>query len=171
MKKIVAALSALLLASTLFAAEDKSELSGVYVGVGLAVQAVPDKWDENGIGLVVKGGVALPQVLENLGAEVEMTTSLSDPEDRNGHDVSILTLAGYMTYDIHIPDSSFFIRPRAGFILPNLGDSKSVNSRNFGLSTGIAGVIALNKQLNAYVDYTNLGENINNYTVGLELKF
>ncbi|MEA3373680.1 MAG: outer membrane beta-barrel protein [Campylobacterota bacterium] len=171
MKKIVTAVLTLLLTSSLINAEESNELSGFYVGAGLAIHAVPNDWDDNGLGLVLKGGAALPQVLNNLGMEVELTTSLSDPETHNGHDVSILTLAGYMTYNIRFPDSHIFVRPRAGFILPNLGDTKSVNSRNFGISTGIAAVVELNKQMNVYGDYTNLGENINNYTVGVELKF
>jgi len=168
---MVALLSVFLLGASSMASEDGLDLSGVYGGVGIAIQAVPDGWDEYGVGLVIKGGVALPQLLENLGAEVELTTSLSDPQVVNGQDLSILTLAGYMTYTIEIPNTPFAVRPRAGVILPNLGDSDSVNSRSLGLSTGIAGLMILNEQLDAYVDYTNLGENINNYTVGLELKF
>lgn len=171
MKKMVALLSAFIVSTTLLVAKDDMGLSGVYGGVGLAIQAVPDGWDEHGIGLVLKGGMALPRLLDDLGAEVELTTSISDPQYVNGADVSILTLAGYMTYTIEIPGTQFAVRPRAGIILPNLGDSDSVNSRSLGLTTGIAGLITLNEQLDAYVDYTNLGENINNYTVGIELKF
>lgn len=171
MKKMVAVLSAFLLSSTLYSADSDNGLSGAYVGVGLAIEAVPKHADEYGVGLVLKGGMALPQLFEGLGAEVELTKSLSDPEDGAGHGVSILTLAGYVTYDITIPDSPFSVRPRAGIILPNLGDNESVNSRDFGFSLGVAGVYALNEQLNAYVDYTVLGEYITNYTAGIELKF
>ena len=170
MKKTVTLLSSLLLASALYGVEKKSEFSNVYVGAGLSVEAVPKGADSHGTGLVLKAGTQLPQLLKHLGAEVELTTSLIDPEWGN-KDINVITLAGYMTYDIRFPSSPVFVRPRAGFILPNLGNSDSVNSRDFGISTGLACLIELNEQMNAYVDYTNLGENINNYTAGVELKF
>ena len=170
MKKTIMLMASLLLATTLYATEKKSELSNVYIGVGLAVEAVPKGADDHGIGLVLRVGAPLPQLLKNLGAEVELTTSLVDPE-WGKKDINIITLAGYVTYDIRFPDSPLFVHPRAGFILPNLGNSDSVNSRDLGISTGLACLVELNEQMNAYIDYTNLGENINNYTAGVELKF
>lgn len=157
--------ASLILATSMFAQQQ----SGLYVGAGLGVEAAPKDFD-SGLGLALKGGIHLDQVLANLGAEVELNKSLSDPSF-GPVKIDVLTLAGYMTYTIKFPNSPLSVRPKFGVILPNLGDSKSVNSRDFGLSTGIAGVLQINKNLNAYLDYTNMGEVINNYSVGVEFNF
>lgn len=140
-----------------------------YVGTGIGVLATV-KDATSGLGLALKGGVTLDSVLPNLGAEVEFNKSLVNPEYGSIQE-DVATLAGYFTYNIALGNSPISVRPKFGVILPNLGDAQSVNSRNLGFSTGVAGVLTINKNLNAYLDYTNLGEKINNYSVGVEFHF
>jgi len=141
----------------------------VYVGGALGIMAVPDGADA-GVGLAVKVGFGLESVLEHLAAEVEIQKSIMNPE-YGRVDVDILTLAGYAVYNINIPSSQITLKPKFGIILPNLGDDESVNSRNYGFSSGLDVVLKISNEMNGYVGYTNLGENVNTYNVGIELHF
>jgi len=163
MKKTILTLA--VLTSSLMAQET---MQGLYFGAGVGFEAMPKDFD-NGMGLSVKGGTALNQVLEYLGAEAELTTSVIPPQYPGGKDINVFTMGAYATYTIVIPDSPISVRPKFGVILPNLGDD--INSRDIALSTGIAGVMKVNKQLNAYVEYVNASEWMNNYMVGIEVGF
>lgn len=145
------------------------EKSGVYVGIGANVEAVPVGYDSSGIGFSLKLGTHLDEVLPKLGVEAEYTNSLSDPEDRASHKVDIQTLAAYMTYDICFNNSPVFVRPRIGFMVPNVGDK--INSRDFGLSAGTDVGVAISNNVSVYFGYTNMGETVNDYTLGVEIYF
>jgi hypothetical protein len=54
-------------------------------------------------------------------------------------------------------------------IFPNLADD--INSRDIAISGGLAGMYALNKQLDLYVEYVNTSEAMNNYMIGLTVNF
>lgn len=164
MKKFV---FSVLVAGLLSVGAFAQEKSGLYVGAGLGLEAVVKDAD-NGFGLALKGGIKLDQLLKNLGAEVELGKSLSDPKIGPAN-IDVLTLAGYVTYDIKFGNSPISARPKFGVVLPNLGDE--IHSRDFALSTGIAGVLKINNDLNAYLDYTNVSEFMNTYTVGVEFSF
>ena len=193
MKKLATALlTTAALTSAMMAAEGMS----FYGGGGLAIEAVPD--DDTlsmGTAIVLRGGMNLPMVLEGFGAEVELTKSVINPEYEwtnysnvwpfapytTTKDVSVLTLAAYAVYTIELGDK-FYVKPRFGIILPNLGDSNSdvwgagssggwVNSRDITFSSGIGGGFKVMKNMNIYVDYTVLGENVTNYGAGVEYHF
>ncbi|MBU1659832.1 hypothetical protein KKG72_12405 [bacterium] len=168
MKKIILILFLFCLAGSSVWAEER--LQSAYFGVAIGVMAVPENVDA-GMGLALKGGVDLNNVLQNLGAEVELQKSIIDPEYGRSNDVNIVSLAAYATYDINIPSSKFAIRPRFGIILPNLGDKDSVNSRNYGFSSGLDVSFKVSDELKLYGGYTNLGENVNTYLAGIEIHF
>lgn len=138
-----------------------------HVGAGLGILAVPDGADA-GIGLTLKGGVALDSVLQGMGLQVELNKSLIDPE-YGPFDQDVTTLGAYTTYEIPLPNSQMALRPRFGVILPNLGDD--VDSRDFILSSGFGAIYKVDAKMNLYVDYTVLGDSVNNYSAGLEIKF
>jgi len=140
-----------------------------YIGSGVGVLATP-KGTDAGVGIAIKGGLYLDQILDNLGAEMELNFSVKNPEV-NASKIAIITFGTYLTYDIKFKNSPISVRPKFGFVLPNLGDSNSVNSRNFALSSGIAAVLKIDDDLNVYIDYTNLGESVNNYSAGVEFRF
>jgi len=125
MKKIAVTAAALLLTSSLYA-EQTQQISGVYVGAGLGLEAMP-KHVDNGMGLSLKGGVALDQLLKNMGVEAELTTSLVAPEYQGGENIDVFTLGVYATYTIDIPNSrsirscttSRWSRPRKPHRNPN----------------------------------------------------
>ncbi|MEJ2500667.1 MAG: outer membrane beta-barrel protein [Campylobacterales bacterium] len=165
MKKIASVATALLLSSSLFAQQQGS--NGIYVGVGLGLEAMP-KHVDNGMGLALKGGVELDQLLKNFGLEAELSTSLIAPEV-NDNNIDVLTLGLYTTYTIAIPNSPVSVRPKFGVILPNLSDD--LNSRDVALSTGVAGLFNLNEQIDIYAEYVNTSESMNNYMVGVEINF
>lgn len=165
MKKIISVAAALLLSSSLYAQQQGS--NGFYIGGGIGIEAMPKDFD-NGIGLAIKGGVELDNVLKNLGVEAELSTSLASPEIGN-YDIDITTLGVYGTYTIQIPASAFKIRPKFGVILPNLADD--INSRDMAISGGVAGMYTLNKQLDLYVEYVNTSETMNSYTFGMTVNF
>lgn len=166
MKKIILVLFVLgLFANSAMAGMKES----IYVGGGLSYMAVPDYGDA-GIGLSIKAGIDLDGVLENFGAQIEIQKSIMDPEYGN-IDVNILTLAGYATYNIVIPSTKICVRPRFGFILPNLGDDESVNSRNYGFSSGLDVTYKIASNLKVYGGFTNLGEAVNTYIIGAEFHF
>ncbi len=169
LKIVISVLVTVGMAHTLYAKEAVSELGGFYVGTGVAVEAVPKNQD-NGVGLLIKGGKKLDSVMQNLGVEVEMTASLIDPE-YNGKKADILTLATYATYDIALPKVPVTVRPRFGVIAPNLGDNESVHSRNIGFSTGLLAAFRVTPHVSLFIDYTNLGEMINDYAIGAEFNF
>ena len=166
MKKFILVLSITLAIVSSAYAQNKQD---VYVGGALGVMAVPDGADA-GIGLALKAGFGLEGVLQHLAAEVEIQKSIMNPE-YGGVDVDILTLAGYAVYNIAIPSSQITLKPKFGVILPNLGDDESVNSRNYGFSSGLDVVLKISNEMNGYIGYTNLGENINTYNVGVEFHF
>lgn len=193
MKKLAATLlTTAALTSALMAAEGMS----FYGGGGLAIEAVPDSFDKNdnatlsmGTAIVLRGGMNLPMLLEGFGAEVELTKSVINPEyeytytdyDYSGylpvsstrtekHDISIMTFAAYAVYTIPLGDK-FYVKPRFGIILPNLGDEKSANSRDITFSSGIGGGFKVMEQMNIYVDYTVIGEFVTNYGAGVEYHF
>ena len=167
MKKIAVTAAALLLSSSLFA-EQAQQKSGVYVAAGLGLEAMP-KHVDNGMGLSLKGGVALDQLLKNMGLEAELTTSLVAPEYQGGAKIDVFTLGVYATYTIDIPNSPVAVRPKFGVILPNLADD--INSRDVALSTGVAALLKFSNQFSGYVEYVNTSEMMNNYMVGLEVSF
>jgi len=158
-----------------------------YAGGGLAIEAVPD-YDglSMGTAIVLRGGMNLPMVLEGFGTEVELTKSVVDPSEENSKcngydffggctsysatDVSILTLGAYAVYTIPLGEK-FYVKPRFGIILPNLGDDKSANSRDITFSSGIGGGFKVMEQMNIYVDYTVIGEFVTNYGAGVEYHF
>jgi hypothetical protein len=163
-------LAAAVLSSSLMATE-----VGFYAGGGLALEAVPDYGDwKMGSGLVLRGGLTLDAVLKNFAAEVELTKSIIDPkvDFKNGtgtDNVNVATLAVYAVYRIPIVDK-FYIKPRFGLILPNLGDDV-VNSRDVTFSSGIGAGYTIIDHMDIYMDYTVLGESITNYGAGIEWHF
>ncbi len=168
MKKLTTALlTAAFLSSGAMAAE-----VGFYAGGGLAFEAVPDDKDLNmGLGVVVRGGMTLDSVLEHFAIEGEVTKSIVDPKyDLPGHDVkfNVNTLAAYAVYRIPVADK-FYVKPRFGIIVPNLGDD--INSRDVTFSSGIGAGYTVMEHLDVYVDYTVLGEFVTNYGAGVEYHF
>ncbi len=162
MKKITKSLGALALVATMGMAQPS-----FYAGGGLAFESLPDAaGTDNGMGIVLRGGATLDSVLKNFGVEAELTKSVADPK-LWGADMNVLTLASYAVYNIKI--KRFYVKPRFGIILPNLGDD--TNSRDLGFSSGIGGGFALTKKMNVYVDYTILGESVSNWGAGVEYKF
>lgn len=168
MKKLTTALlTAGLLSSGAAAAE-----VGFYAGGGLAFEAVPDYDDlKMGLGVVLRGGMTLDSVLEHFAIEGEVTKSIVDPKyDYPGSDVkfNVNTLAAYAVYRIPVADK-FYVKPRFGIIIPNLGDE--INSRDVTFSSGIGAGYTVMQHLDVYVDYTVLGEFITNYGAGVEYHF
>lgn len=164
MKKIAMFLTAALLSSTLMAQE---QTNGLYVGAGIGLEGMPKDYND-GMGLAVKGGIALDQLLKDLGAEAELTTSLIAPSYK-GKDINVFTLGLYATYTIEIPNAPFSFRPKFGLILPNLADE--TNSRDIAISSGLAGLYSPNGQIDIYVEYVNVSESVNNYMAGILLNF
>ena len=167
-KSAVILTAAALLSSTLFAQEQSGSANSAYVAAGIGLEAMPKNVD-NGFGLSLKGGVELNQVLKNFGVEAELTTSLVAPEYSGGNKIDVFTLGVYTTYTIAIPNSPVSVRPKFGFILPNLADE--INSRDVALSTGIAALLKVNEQIDGYIEYVNTSEMMNNYMVGVQVNF
>lgn len=167
MKKIAAivACTGILSISSLYADTIPNNL---YVGGGFNVDGVPSAYT-TGVGMELKVGAHLDQILPRLGVEAEYTGSLTDPKNPNNHNINIQTLGGYVTYDIYFRNSPIFVRPRFGVVLPNLGDK--INSRDARLSAGADVGINISKSVSAYIGYTNISEVIDNYTVGIEYNF
>ena len=179
MKKLTSAL----LATAVLSSGAMATEVGFYAGGGLALQAVPNYPDwEMGLGAVVRGGMTLDAVLEGFGAEVELTKSLVDPKanytvDPGNEKINVTTLASYAVYRIPVTDI-IYVKPRFGIIFPNLGGAEYagsgenvVNSRDVTFSSGIGGGITIMKHLDAYIDYTVIGESITNYGAGVEFHF
>ncbi len=166
MKKIIYAILMFSLVGVVNAAEVRNS---IYVGAGANIQAVPDSYNNSGVGMSFKLGAHLDELMPNLGAEVEYTQSMSEPKNAASTKVKVKTLAAYMTYDICFKNSPVFVRPRIGFMQPNLDDK--INSRDFGLSAGADVGVAITKSISAYVGYTNMGETLNDYTLGVEFYF
>jgi hypothetical protein len=162
MKKISALAVATLLTTSVYA-DIKP-----YIGGGFGLLATPDySGAKNALGLTIKGGITgFIDTMPGFGAILELNKSLSELSDNNG---DALTFAGYMTYDIVIPNSLFAIRPKFGIIIPNAADD--INSRDLTFSSGIGAKMTLNEQLDIYADYTVLGEMVTNYSLGVEFKF
>ena len=167
MKKTLLAL--VLLASVTFAQDSTSRATGLYLGAGASIMAINDKKGDPGLGMSIRGGLALDNVLKGFGAQFEINNSLIDPETRNNVDINVITMALYTTYDISIPNSSVILRPKIGAILPNIKDD--IDSRNLILSSGFGMTYGLRSDLRLYADYTVLGSGVSNYSAGLEVKF
>lgn len=164
--KIVLALT--MLSGVSQAADTKTENQGLYAGAGLSVMATDDNGDA-GMGLSLRAGAALDDVLKGLGIQVELNKSLTDPENGNNRDIDVMTMAAYTTFDIQIPNSKVTLRPKIGVILPNLNDD--IDSRDLILSSGFGMTYAVENNLRLYADYTVLGQAISNYSAGVEIKF
>ena len=180
MKKLTSALLATVVLSSGAMATDV----GFYAGGGLAFEAVPNNGQDwkMGLGVVLRGGMTLDSVLEGLGAEVELSKSVIDPQvdykgANNGRDkVNVTTFATYAVYRIQVIDQ-FYVKPRFGLIFPNLGGAEYwsgdtvVNSRDVTFSSGIGAGYTVMDHLDVYVDYTVIGESITNYGAGVEYHF
>lgn len=166
MKKTVKLLSIMALFASLSMAND----SNIYAGGGLAYESLPDYSDKSsGIGIVLRGGMKLDKVFEHFATEVEISKSLVDPKiGNNTYDVT--TLATYAVYTIDINDK-FYVKPRFGIILPNLGSSDFVNSRDIGFASGLGGGFHFDDKMDIYFDYTILGEGVTNWGSGVEYHF
>ena len=172
MNKLTKLLTATALCATMASA------GGFYAGGGLAYESIPDYKvggdTAGGIGIVLRGGMDLPNVKKNFGVEAEITKSIIDPKVA-GNSGSVLTMAGYAVYTINIT-KQLYAKPRFGMIFPNLGgtyysDADVVNSRDIGFTSGIGGGFRLNRHMNIYFDYTILGEGITNWGSGVEYHF
>lgn len=172
-----------LLATALLSSAAMATEVGFYAGGGLAFEAVPNYGDwEMGLGVVLRGGMTLDTVMENFGAEVELTKSVVDPKlnykgDAGRDKVNVTTLAAYAVYRIPVT-SKIYVKPRFGIIFPNLGGAEYegtsdsiVNSRDITFSSGIGGGFTVLDHLDIYVDYTVIGESITNYGAGVEYHF
>jgi len=166
MKKII--LSLTLLTALIQAEETTLNDQGLYLGAGLGILAADDN-GKSGIGMSLRGGVSLDNVLKGLGAQIELNKSLSDPEYVTGYDIDVLTMAAYATFDIEIPNSQVTLRPKIGAIFPNMKDD--IDSRDLILSSGFGMTYDLENNMRLYADYTVLGQEISNYSAGLEIKF
>jgi hypothetical protein len=170
MKKRVAAAALLVIGSvSAFGYCNDSKGCSLYIGAGAAIEAVPSTYDASGTGITLKIGSHLDYILPKLGAEVEYTKSVVAVKQSASNQITVQTVGAYLTYDITFPRSPVFVRPRIGLVAPNNGDK--INSTDLILSAGADAGVALNKQVNTYIGYTNLGETINNYVLGLEYKF
>ena len=163
-----------------------SEAIEFYAGGGLAIEAVPNQDGLSmGTGIVLRGGMNFNEVLEGFGAEVELSKSLIHPEysyvGGGTKKINVFTMAAYAVYRIKIVDE-FYVKPRFGLILPNLGDSNDdiakgwgnegwVNSRDVTFSSGIGAGYTVMEHLDVYLDYTVMGENVTNYGAGVEWHF
>ena len=166
MKKIILMLAILASVSNAQAAEPADQ--GLYAGAGFGVmQTIKD--GDAGLGLSLRAGKQLDSVLKGLGIQLELNRSFADPETPSGRDIEATTFATYATFDIYIPDSEVTLRPKIGAILPNLRDD--IDSRNLRLSSGFGMTYNIENNVRLFADYTILAEAINNYTVGLEIKF
>ena len=179
MKKFTKAL----LATAVLSSSAMATEVGFYAGGGFGVEAVPNYGDwKAGAGIVLRGGMTFDSLLEHFGAEVELTKSIVDPkvsyEGGAGRDkVNVTTFAAYAVYRIPVV-GKFYVKPRFGVILPNLGGAKSdstgdylVNSRNVTFSSGIGVGYPVMDHLDVYMDYTVLGEAVTNYAAGVEWHF
>lgn len=179
MKKFTKALlTTAILSSSVMATE-----VGFYAGGGLAFEAVPDdsrNW-KMGLAVVLRGGMTLDVVLENLAIELELTKSVVDSKvnykgNADRDNVNVTTLATYAVYRIPV-GNKFYVKPRFGIIFPNLGGAEYgngdniVNSRDITFSSGIGGAYSVLDSLDIYVDYTVIGESITNYGAGVEYHF
>jgi hypothetical protein len=165
-KKILAFAAAVALATGANAAQG-TENVGAYAGLGLGIEVPPKDWDA-GVGLVFKGGYHLDSVLKNLAVEAELGAAIVEPEFRN-NELDVVTLGAYLAYNIHLPNSPIVVRPRFGFVLPNLGDD--THSYDISVSSGVAGVVEVNDLMDLFVDYTLVSETISNFSAGVEFKF
>ena len=122
-----------------------------------------------GVGVNAKFGIFLENLLHHLSFELDTSYSLKDPKTSAGVDENLFTLGTYLAYTICLGDSGFAVRPRFGMVFANL--STSVNSTDVAISSGAALLYALDSTIILYADYTDLGEQYNNYTLGVEYKF
>ena len=141
----------------------------LYIGAGAAIEAVPSTYNASGTGVSLKIGSHLDYILPKLGIEAEYTKSVVAVKQSTSNQITVQTVGAYLTYDITFPRSPIFVRPRFGLVAPNNGDK--INSTDLILSAGADAGVALNRHVNTYIGYTNLGETINNYVLGLEYKF
>ena len=151
-----------------YAQESVPQDQGLYAGAGLGIMATDDRGDA-GIGLSLRAGVELDDVLKGFGLQAELNRSFSDPQNHNNKDIDVTTIAGYATFDIEIPNSRVTLRPKIGAILPNLDDD--IDSRDLILSSGFGMTYKLEENIRLYSDYTVLCEGISNYSAGIELSF
>ena len=152
-----------------FASCEQTSGCSIYVGAGVGIQAVPSTYNAAGTGLSLKIGSHLDYILPKLGVEAEYTKSIVAVKSSATNQITVQTYGAYFTYDITFTNSPVFVRPRLGFMIPNGADK--INSTDFGFSSGADLGVKINKQMNTYVGYTNMGETINNYILGLEYKF
>lgn len=170
MKKVIGFGTALVMASALsLSAAQQNDMGSIYVGAGIGIEAVPTQYDSSGTAMSLKIGTKLDYLLSKLGGEIEYTKSIIEPKSSATNKVDVQTVAAYLTYDINFKNSPIFVRPRLGIMLPNSGDK--INSRDVGFSSGADLGVSLNKRTDAYLGYTNMGETINNYIVGIEYRF
>jgi hypothetical protein len=170
MKKLLLAFVATIaLTSGASAAAQGSDKIGIYAGVGMGIEVPPKDWDV-GVGLVLKGGYHLDMLLKNFSVEAELGKSIVDPErPGSNNDINVLTLGAYAAYNIEIPNSPFVVRPRFGFVVPNLGDD--IHSYDVSVSSGVAGLVEVTDFLDIFVDYTLVSETISTFSGGVEFKF
>ena len=165
MKKFLLTLAVL---ASMTYAEDTVSDQGLYAGAGIGIMATDDNGDA-GLGLSLRAGVELDDVLEGLGIQAELNKSFSDPENGAGRDIDVMTLATYATFDIDIPSSNVTLRPKIGVILPNMKDD--IDSRDVILSSGFGMTYEIEDNVRLYADYTVLGQAISNYSAGIEFQF
>lgn len=148
-------------------------LRSLYAGGGLAVQSVTGY--EDGYAVVGKVGTYFRDAREGLGAELEASRSLIEPEQGawggGGNDVALTTLAGYSTFTVRHPEQPLAVRARLGlaweYADPDGGDSET----ELNVSYGIGGTADLANGFTAFVDYTHIEADVGHLNLGIQTRF
>ena len=177
-----AALAALLSLGLSAYAGDMQESYIDRVGVGVAIQDVPnnDKFD-TGTALILNAG---KDIYSDMGVELEGAVALNQPKAKfNGktHDLDFWSLGLYGTYIWKLNKLS--IKPRIGIVYESIkstlniytNDETAMNSKvrkkDLALSGGIGAAYDLSENYKIYTNYTKYEDDIDQLTFGAEYKF
>jgi len=154
----------------------------IYADLGMSVMDT-DYMNNTGFGPMGRLGYLFGDKANSFGIEAEANPLMVDMDggdnnndgNHNGsgygpsdRDIAF-TIGTYLVYSYNIPNTKFYLRPRAGVVWPNLGDNIYKDSSSFGY--GLSVLYNFKNNFSGYVSYGSFGSGVNGGSVGISVDF
>lgn len=130
---------------------------------------------DSGIAGIATYGIRVPEMHKNFAVEGEFAMTFIEPEAKtNGTtwEASYHALGAYGVY-AHPLSEKFHVRGRLGFVYSDVEYStatKSESDDSFDLGYGFGLTVGLTKESRFIIEYTAIGSDLNNISVGMQFK-
>ena len=130
---------------------------------------------DSGIAGIATYGVRVPEMHKNFAVEAEFAMTFIEPEAKVGGttwEASYYALGAYGVY-AHPLSEKFHVRGRLGIVYYDLEKSSALRSESdddFDPAYGVGITVGLSKETRFILEYTAIGSDLNNISLGFQFK-